>query len=54
MYTKGKSCIMNIISFYDEVILVGDHGKPADAIFQDFSKAFHSPYSVLPDKMSSI
>ena len=34
---KDRSCLTNLISFYDHMV---DEGKDADVIYLDFSKAF--------------
>ncbi|CAM4558309.1 unnamed protein product [Lepidochelys olivacea] len=39
-FTKGKSCLTNLIAFYDEITDSVDEGKAVDALFLDFSKAF--------------
>jgi len=39
-FIKGKSCLTNLISFYDKVTRLVDEGKVVDAVFLDFSKAF--------------
>uniref|UniRef100_A0A8C3PH51 Receptor-type tyrosine-protein phosphatase eta n=1 Tax=Calidris pygmaea TaxID=425635 RepID=A0A8C3PH51_9CHAR len=39
-FTKGKSCLTDLMSFFDEVILLVDEGKAADVVFLDFSEAF--------------
>jgi len=39
-FTKRKSLLTNLISFYDEVICLGDEGKVVDVSSLDFSKAF--------------
>ena len=37
---KGRSCLTNLISFYDWVTRLVDEGKAVDAVYLDFSKAF--------------
>ncbi|CAM5108321.1 unnamed protein product [Natator depressus] len=39
-FTKGKSCLTNLIAFYDEITGSVDEGKAVDVLFFDFSKAF--------------
>ncbi|CAM4659528.1 unnamed protein product [Caretta caretta] len=39
-FTKGKSCLTNLIAFYDETTGSVDEGKAVDMLFLDFSKAF--------------
>ena len=39
-FMKGRSCLTNLISFYDKVTYLVDEGKAVDAVYLDFSKAF--------------
>ena len=39
-FSKGKSCLTNLLSFYRKVFETLDSGDRYDIIFVDFSKAF--------------
>jgi len=39
-FTKGKSCLTNLIAFYDSMAGWVDEGRAMDVVYQDFNKAF--------------
>jgi len=53
-FMKGRSCLTNLISFYDWVTRLVDEGKAVDVAYLDFSKAFYTvSHSILLGKLAA-
>ena len=52
-FTKGRSCLTNVISFYDLVTSLVDEGKAVDVAYPDFSKAFDTVYHSILQKLAA-
>jgi len=53
-FMKGRSCLTNLISFYDQVTNLVDEGKAVDVIYLDFSKVFDTvSHNIVLEKLAS-
>ena len=53
-FMNGRSCLTNLISFYDKVSRLVDEGKTVGVVYLDFSRAFDTiPHNILVGKLAA-
>jgi hypothetical protein len=53
-FRRNKSCLTNLLEFFDKVINIYDNREPIDVIYLDFAKAFDKvPHNKLIHKLKS-
>ena len=53
-FMKGRSCLTNLISFYDKMTRLLDEGKAVDVVYLDFGKTFDTvPHRILTEKLAA-
>jgi len=54
-FVRGRSCLTNLLEFFEEVTRKVDEGKAVDVVYLDFSKAFDKvPHGRLVRKVQSL
>jgi len=53
-FMKGRSCLTNLISFYDKITCLVDERKAVDVVYLEFSRAFDAiSHSSLLEKLAA-
>ena len=54
-FTRGRSCLTNLLEFFEDVYEKIDKGKLVYVIYLDFAKAFDKvPHKILAQKIRSM
>jgi len=53
-FMKGRSCLTNLISFYDQVTHLEDEGKAVGVVYLDFNKSFDTvSHTIVLEKLAA-
>ena len=53
-FLKARSCLINLLRFFKEIIKLIDDGSPVDVVYLDFHKAFDKvPHQILLLKLKA-
>ena len=53
-FVKRRSCLTNVIEFFEEVTKMIDEGRAVDVVYMDFSKAWISVRTIPSDEGAAL